>query len=400
LTAPSFGDLGVCNAVVEALAARAITEPFPIQALVMGDGLAGRDVLAKSQTGSGKTLAFALPIVERVDASAPSPAALILVPTRELATQVRDEFRDIARAKNLRAAAVFGGTRVREQGRQARGAGILIATPGRLDDLANRKLIDLGKVSVLVLDEADRMLDMGFAPQVDRIVKRLPKQRQTMFFSATLEGLVGHLARKYTHDAAEHEVVATTRTVEEANHRFVPVTLETKFAALQKILREETGITLVFVNTKVAADRLYAKLQGAGIESLTMHGNMSQPARKSALERFSSGKVRTLIATDVAARGIDIDDIAQVVNYDAPESYKTYLHRVGRTARAGKTGTGVTLVMPLERGDISVIASQLGLSEEFEAEGMKLLQPRRLYSSSRGRRSPNAMRRRRVGRRP
>jgi ATP-dependent RNA helicase RhlE len=385
----TFADLGVSPGVIEALQGTGISVPFVIQSLALPDALAGRDVLAKSKTGSGKTLGFAIPIVERLSGDEPTPAAVVLVPTRELAVQVAEDFEAIARARNLRVGLAYGGTRVREQGRSAGRAHILIATPGRLEDLAERGLVVLGGVRILVLDEADRMLDMGFQPQVDRIVRRMPRNRQTMFFSATLDGAVGRLANAYTNDATLHEVESVTATVDDADHRFIPVKSHGKVDALVELLNEDgVGLALVFVRTKRGADRLVHKLTARGIKALAMHGDLSQPARERALERFETGKVRVLVATDVAARGLDLDEITHVVNFDPPEDDKGYLHRVGRTARAGRSGTGVTFVTPDQQGDVSRVAARLALHDEFEEEGMKVAPPRVVFSgSSRGRRS-------------
>ncbi|MET0800536.1 MAG: DEAD/DEAH box helicase [Actinomycetota bacterium] len=387
----SFRDLGVSDVVIDTLAARGIDDPFPIQVMVIEDATEGRDTLAKSQTGSGKTLGFAIPIVEQLDPDARSrPEALVLVPTRELATQVRDEFVDIAKAKGLTVKAVYGGTRVSEQSRGVGQVHILIATPGRLDDLAQRRMVQLGGVRIFVLDEADRMLDMGFQPQVDRIVRRLPRDRQTMFFSATLDGAVGRIAGVYTRDPVRHEIESEGKTVDEADHRFVPVESQDKLAMLIELAHEEEpdGLTLVFVNTKRAVDSLARQLRREGVTAVTMHGDMTQQARERALQRFEDKHVGVLIATDVAARGLDLDDITLVVNYDPPQDDKGYVHRVGRTARAGRTGTGVTLVTPQQLGDVSRMAARLDLHAEFELEGMKVSPPRTVFSgSARGRRS-------------
>src|SRR3989441_1627249 len=252
----SFRELGVSPPIVDALAARSIHEPFRIQALVLPDALAGLDVLAKSPTGSGKTLAFAVPIVERTATADARPSALILVPTRELAAQVSAELESLVPAKGLKVAAVYGGVPLPAQAKRAKSAHVLVATPGRLQDLAERRLVDLSHVRILVLDEADRMLDMGFQPQVDRIVRRLPRNRQTMFFSATLDGPVGNLARAYTTEPRRHTVETTIQTVDEADHRFVPVTGSTKVETLVDSLGHDEGLSLVFVRTKRGADRL------------------------------------------------------------------------------------------------------------------------------------------------
>ncbi|MEA2461776.1 MAG: ATP-dependent helicase RhlE [Actinomycetota bacterium] len=384
---PSFEELGVSQSVIDALAKRNVVAPFEIQALVMQDALAGRDVLAKSRTGSGKTLAFAIPIAERLDPSAPKPSALILVPTRELAEQVAEETADVAAAKGLNVAAVYGGISITAQAKAMDRAHILVATPGRLEDLANRRMLKLDKVRVLVLDEADRMLDMGFQPQVDDIVDRLRGERQTMFFSATLDGDVGRLARAYTHDAATHEVVSHIQTVDGADHRFISVAATNKVEKLIEVLAEERGLALVFVRTKRGADRLAHRLKGRGVKALAMHGDLTQAARQKALRRFTSGEIDTLIATDVAARGLDLDDITHVINFDPPEDVKAYLHRVGRTARAGRTGTGVTLVTPDQELDTSRMAKRLALGEEFEEAGLTIAPPQLVYTSHRGNRS-------------
>ena len=385
----TFAELGVSSSVIEALDKTGITVPFEIQTLVLPDVMAGHDVLAKSKTGSGKTLGFAIPIVERLSEDSPTPAAVVLVPTRELAVQVAEDFDAIAHVRGLRVGLAYGGTSVREQGKTAAKAHILIATPGRLEDLAERRLVRLDGVRILVLDEADRMLDMGFQPQVDRIVRRLPRQRQTMFFSATLDGAVGRIASAYTHDARRHEVESETQTVEDADHRFIPVETHGKVDALVDLLNEDgMGLALVFVRTKRGADRLVHKLKARDIRALAMHGDLSQPARERALERFESGKVNVLVATDVAARGLDLEEITHVVNFDPPEDDKGYVHRVGRTARAGRSGTGVTFVTPDQRGDVSRVAARLDLHSEFEEQGMKVSPPRVVFSGSqRGRRS-------------
>ncbi|HEX6844650.1 MAG TPA: DEAD/DEAH box helicase [Actinomycetota bacterium] len=381
-TLPSFAELGVSEPVIEALAARGITAPFPIQAMVIEDATSGRDTLAKSRTGSGKTLGFAIPIVDRLDPdSRVRPQALILVPTRELAQQVNEDFAEIAAARHLTTKVVYGGTQVREQARGADTAHILIATPGRLQDLVERKLVKLQGVRILVLDEADRMLDMGFQPQVDRIVRQLPKDRQTMFFSATLDGAVGRIADVYTNDPVRHEVVGDEGgLVDDADHRFVPVPSHDKLTTLIQLAAAEEGLTLVFVNTKRMVDNLARQLKAQEVPALALHGDMRQEARDRALKRFAAGHVGILVATDVAARGLDLDDITLVVNYDPPLDDKGYVHRVGRTARAGRSGTSVTLVTPDQQGDVSRMAARLDLHEEFEQEGMKVAPPRVVFS--------------------
>ena len=382
----SFRELGVSAPVVDALAKLSITTPFQIQTRVVPDALAGLDVLAKSPTGSGKTLAFAIPIVEHLDANAATPAALVLVPTRELAAQVAEALAGIAAAKGLRVAAVYGGVSIPEQGKRAGWAHVLVATPGRLEDITSRRLVRRDGVRILVLDEADRMLDMGFQPQVDRIVRRLPRERQTMFFSATLDGEVGRIADAYTRDARLHEAdLPTSRERGEVEHRFVSVTADNKVEKLVELLAAERGLALVFVRTKHGADRLVKKLDRVGVTALAMHGDKTQAVRERALSRFESGKVSTLVATDVAARGLDLDEITHVINFDPPAEGKDYIHRVGRTGRAGRDGTGITLVLPEQQADVSRVAARLGHVEQFAREGMAVAPARLIYSSNRGR---------------
>ncbi len=386
MTDTTFRGLGVSAPVAEALAERGIDAPFEIQGRVLPDALAGQDVLAKAPTGSGKTLAFGIPLVERVDPEAPQPSALVLVPTRELAAQVGEVLEHIAAARGLLVATAYGGVGLRDQAKRADKAHIVVATPGRLEDLASRRMLSLAGVTMLVLDEADRMLDMGFQPQVDRIVRRLPKTRQTMFFSATLDGEVGRLARSYTIDPARHEANPDAETVEEVDHRFVQVTPETKIQTLIDLLGESDHHTLVFVRTKRGADRLLAKLRERGVSAVAMHGDMTQAARERAWARFESGKARTLVATDVAARGLDLDSITHVINFDPPEDNKGYVHRVGRTGRAGRSGVGVTLVTRDQQADVSRIAARLDLKDEFTSSGMAVAPPRLVYTSRKGRR--------------
>ena len=384
----SFRALGVSADVSEALAAREILAPFPIQALVLPDALAGVDILAKSPTGSGKTLAFGLTLVERTAPGGNAPAALVLVPTRELAQQVADELRKIGKARGLRVAAVYGGAPIPAQAKRAKTAHLLVATPGRLQDILDRRLVSVAGVRILVLDEADRMLDMGFKPQVERIVERLPRDRQTMLFSATLDGEVGELARAYTRNPSRFEATLPTHAESgEIEHKFVGVTADGKLDALIAELEADRGLALVFVRTKRGADRLAEKLGRRDVAAVALHGDMSQGARDRALARFRAGKVRTLVATDVAARGLDLADITHVINFDPPIDDTSYVHRVGRTGRAGRSGNGITLVLPEQQADVSRVAVRLGHKEQFEREGMSVARPRKVYSSRRGRRS-------------
>ena len=380
----SFLELGVSTRVAQALAERDIHAPFRIQALVLPDALAGRDVLAKSPTGSGKTLAFAVPLVELLDPAERRPSALVLVPTRELASQVAAELGTVAPAKDLRVAAVYGGISISAQAKASREAHILVATPGRLQDLIDRRIVSVEGVRMLILDEADRMLDMGFQPQVDKIVARLPKKRQTMFFSATLDGQVGELARAYTTNPSRFEAALTIDQEQgEIDHKFVSVTADNKVETLAKLLAEERGLALIFVRTKRGADRLVQKLARHNVTATAMHGDLNQNQRERALKRFETGAVSTLVATDVAARGLDLDDITHVINFDPPEEHTAYVHRVGRTGRAGRNGTGVTLVLPEQQSDVSRVARLLGETESFASEGMKVAPPRLVYASKR-----------------
>jgi len=387
MTQITFAALGVSAEVADALADRGIASPFEIQERVVPKALDGADILAKSPTGSGKTLAFGVPLVDLIAADEPRPAALVLVPTRELALQVTEELASISKAHGLSVATVYGGVPLPAQAKRAAESTIVVATPGRLQDLIDRRMLSIDAVRILVLDEADRMLDMGFKPQVDRIVKRLSSDRQTMFFSATLDGEVGELARSYTRFPVRVEAeLPHGQSPGEIDHRFVPVTQDNKVETLVALLKEQEGLSLVFVRTKRGADRLAQRLKPAGVDAVAMHGDLSQGAREQALTRFESGKVSTLIATDVAARGLDLDDVTLVVNYDPPEDTKGYTHRVGRTGRAGRSGDAVTLVLPDQQSDVSRVARLNGQADRYEETGMKVAAPKLVYSS-RGRNS-------------
>jgi ATP-dependent RNA helicase RhlE len=373
----SFADLGVSRQVAETLRMRGISEPFPIQTLVLRDALAGRDVLARSRTGSGKTLAFAVPIVERVTPGGGSPNALILAPTRELASQVTEEFRAIADVKRLKVAAVYGGVGLGPQAKRARHADIVIATPGRLLDLVQRRMLRLDRVRICVLDEADRMLDMGFLPDVTRILEMLRPDRQTMLFSATLEGAIGRLATRFIDNPVRHEVAGEDGPlVTEAHHRFVAVDQAGRLRALVRELAADRGLTLVFVRTKRGVDRLARNLKAEGFHAGALHGGMTQPARERALGRFAAGANDVLVATDVAARGLDLEHITHVINFDPPADEKDYLHRVGRTARAGRSGTGITIVTPEKTRVVGRIANVLKLHTQFGDAGLRAETPR------------------------
>jgi len=364
----SFADLGISKSVVGALAKRGITQPFPVQQMVVRDALAGHDLLVQAPTGSGKTLAFGIPLVDSIEPGARDLSALVLAPTRELASQIVDELHSIAAARRLRIAAVYGGVGFGPQTAAARRADIVVATPGRLEDLLARGVFSLDRVQVLVLDEADRMLDMGFKPAVSRIVSQTPTQRQTLFFSATLEGATGKLAAEYTRKPRRHTQAPTKQGKADVEHRFVHV--ESQSAKLEQLIGElrdpDRGRALIFVRTKRGADRLVKRLRSREVEAVAMHGDKSQGQRERALARFDNGDVDTLIATDVAARGIDVADITHVVNFDAPGDRDAYVHRIGRTGRAGRRGAGISFVLADQTADMRDIARDLGLVREFD----------------------------------
>jgi ATP-dependent RNA helicase RhlE len=356
----TFADLGVSEVVAGALANRGIEVPFPVQSMVVPDVLDGHDVLVKSPTGSGKTLAFGVPLADIVDPDGAWPSALVLAPTRELAAQIVDELAGVMHARGLKITAVYGGVGIHNQAKQAGRSHVLVATPGRLIDLIERGAVALGEIDVLVLDEADRMLDMGFKPVVDRIVRMTPRDRQTLLFSATLDGEVGRIAQEYTHAPLRHEHTPAPEKVVE--HRFRRVAHEAKVSALVHELGDpKRGLTLVFVRTKRGADRLVKRLGAQNVRAVAMHGDKSQSQREKALARFEAGKVDTLVATDVAARGIDVSGITHVINFDAPAVREDYVHRVGRTARAGASGVGITFVLDDQAREVAALASSLGL---------------------------------------
>jgi superfamily II DNA/RNA helicase len=378
----SFASLGLSADLVRVLSEQGIESPFQIQTRAVPAALGGQDVLAKAPTGSGKTLAFAIPIVERIHPGDGRPSALVLVPTRELAVQVTEVLGDLGQARGLSVASVYGGVPIPAQAAKAKKAHVLVATPGRLQDLMDRRLVNLDAVSILVLDEADRMLDMGFKPQVDRILRKVSRDRQTMFFSATLDGAVGELAQAYTSQPVRIEAeLPGENELGEIDHQFIPVTPENKVEKLVELLRDERGLALVFVRTKRGADRLALRLAKHDVRAVAMHGDKTQAAREKALAHFEAGKVTTLIATDVAARGLDLSDITHVINFDPPEDEKAYTHRVGRTGRAGRSGTGVTLVLPDQQADVSRVARLNGQHDKWEETGMTVAAPKLVYSS-------------------
>jgi superfamily II DNA/RNA helicase len=361
---PTFSDLGVSPDFVAALEDRGITSPFPVQELTIPDGLAGRDVCGKAKTGSGKTLAFGLPVLERVKAAdARRPRGLILVPTRELAVQVKDELAPLGAARGLRVGAVYGGARMETQIKElAKGVEVVVATPGRMIDMIERKEIFLDDVDQVVLDEADRMADMGFLPQVEWILRHVPGQHQTLLFSATLDGVVDTLIKRYQSDPVMHEVASEQVTVEEMQHRFLAVHEMDKVKVAAAIIRSASR-TIVFVRTKRAADRVAGDLRREGVQAASIHGDLRQNHREKALGDFGSGRLQALVATDVAARGIHVDDVDVVIHYDPPEDHKDYLHRSGRTARAGESGVVATLVLWNEELPVRRMLTRLGLDQ-------------------------------------
>lgn len=368
MSSQSFADLGVSTAIVDALARRGVERPFPVQRLVIADVLAGRDVLVKSPTGSGKTLAFGIPLADRTQADGPRPSALVLAPTRELACQIVDEIRDVAHARALRVTAVYGGVGLTRQAATAARSHVIVATPGRLEDLLARGAFTLDAISTLVLDEADRMLDMGFRPAVDRIVAACPRERQTLFFSATLDGAAGDVAARYTRSPVTREHVPPRSRAASIEHRFTPIHSGGRLATLITELNAERELALVFVRTKRGADRLVKRLATNGIEARAIHGNKSQGQRERALADFEARRIDTLVATDVAARGIDVEGVSHVINFDPPEDRDAYVHRVGRTGRAGRGGIGVTLVGAEEREKVRALARSLDLAHGLDGE--------------------------------
>ena len=362
----TFAALGVAPDLVAALAAEGIVEPFPIQALTLPDALAGRDVCGKAKTGSGKTLAFGLALLELSKPSPPGrPDSLVLVPTRELAVQVAAVLSPLAAVRGRKVAAVYGGASMDRQVKQVTsGADIVIATPGRLIDLGERGLVSVAGVRHVVLDEADRMADMGFLPQVEWFLRRIESEHQTLLFSATLDGDVDHVVRMYLRDPVRHEVESDQTTVEEMSHRFLKVHQMDKPKVAAAVARTQKR-TLVFARTKRGADRLAAQLEREGLRVGVIHGDLRQQQREAALRDFTAGKLPVLVATDVAARGIHVEGIDVVIHYDPPEDHKAYLHRSGRTARAGVEGVVVTLVLWDQELEVERLQKRIGVRQPF-----------------------------------
>ncbi|MEU9299433.1 DEAD/DEAH box helicase [Streptomyces sp. NPDC048269] len=362
----AFEDMDMPEALLKTLAAQGVTEPFPIQAATLPNSLVGRDLLGRGRTGSGKTLAFGLALLSRTAgrrAQPKQPLALVLVPTRELAQQVTDALAPYATAVNLRIATVVGGMSInRQSGALRRGAEVLVATPGRLKDLIDRGDADLSQVAITVLDEADQMTDMGFMPQVTALLKQVEPEGQTMLFSATLDKNIDKLVKMFLHDPVGHSVDPSAGAVTTMEHHVLYVMDETDKKAVATRIAARDGRVIMFVDTKRGVDRMVKKLLADGVRASGLHGGRSQPQRNRTLDWFKTGEVTALVATNVAARGIHIDDLDLVVNVDPPTDHKDYLHRGGRTARAGESGSVVTLVLPDQKRDMTRLMSDAGIS--------------------------------------
>jgi ATP-dependent RNA helicase RhlE len=363
----SFSELQISSYVKERLLHASFVTPTPVQAATIPQAIEGHDVLATAQTGTGKTLAFLIPVMEQLmREKKPGVTALVLVPTRELAMQVADQY-DALRGRQLPpAAVVVGGLAEGPQlAALRRGARLVVATPGRLEDFLERKSIDFRALRILVLDEADRMLDVGFLPAIRRIAAVLPEHRQTMCFSATLEGEVVRLVTDYMKNPVRVAIGSTTKPAENVRLQAFEVIPEHKQALLRRLLVKETGRCLVFVRTKRGADRLTKALNHDGLAAATIHGNRSQSQRTTALAGFQQGRYRVLVATDIASRGIHVEEIVHVINYDLPEVAESFIHRVGRTGRLGKRGCASTLFTRSERADLQKLERTLGISMEI-----------------------------------
>jgi len=359
---PTFAQLGVPEPISRSLAASGITDPFAIQAATIADALAGRDVCGRAPTGSGKTLAFGIPLVASVDRAEPRrPRGLVLAPTRELAEQICSELRTFA--GRVRIAVVYGGVGYGPQLKALReGVDVLVACPGRLEDLLEQGQLRLDDVDRVVIDEADRLADMGFMPQVEWILRHSERNHQTLLFSATLDGMVGGLIRRYQREPVMHEVVTREVTVAEMEHRFLAVHEMDQVKVAATIINSNSR-TLLFVRTRWGADKLNRQLDGEGVNSAAIHGDLRQAHREKSLADFSKGRIQALVATDVAARGIHVDDVDVVIHFDPPSDAKTYVHRSGRTARAGESGVVVSLVRWDGELEVRKLMRRLGLKE-------------------------------------
>ncbi|MFV0317519.1 MAG: DEAD/DEAH box helicase, partial [Microthrixaceae bacterium] len=379
----SFAELGAPMPIVDQLDERGITTPFPIQAAVLADALDGRDILGRAPTGSGKTLAFGIPLVARMDkGQRRRPTALILSPTRELAEQIGDELKPLARAMGHSVAVVYGGVGYKAQHRALdRGASLVVACPGRLEDLLGMDALTLADVSQVVVDEADRMADMGFLPAVRRIIDATAQDRQVQLFSATLEGPVAKLTADFQRDAVRHEVGSAEPDMTLAHHFFWGVERPDRVPHVAQFI-DTTGSAIVFTRTRHGADRLAKQLGRHGVDAAPIHGGRSQGQRNRALEAFSSGKVAALVATDVAARGIHVDDVGAVVHFDPPEDGATYVHRSGRTARAGASGIVLSMVEPAAGKSTVAMQRKLGLPVGVTAPDIEAVRTLELSSTN------------------
>ena len=362
MTTTQFSDLGINQDLVDVLAERGITTPFEIQTLAIPDGIAGRDVCGKAKTGSGKTLAFGIPMIQRLSKAKPHrPTGLALVPTRELAVQVCKELAPLAATRGLVFEAIYGGSPIEKQiAALKRGVDFVVATPGRMIDLIQQEELSVADLEGVVLDEADRMADMGFMPQVEWILRRTEKKHQTLLFSATLDGMVGALISRYQTDPVTHEVESREVTVAEMEHRFLAVHEMDRVRVAARIV-EASNKTIIFSRTKWGADKITGKLIDEGVTASAIHGDLRQSQREKALSDFQDGRIKCLVATDVAARGIHVDDVDVVIHYDPPSDAKTYVHRSGRTARAGEAGVVVSLVLWDEELEIRKLLRRLGM---------------------------------------
>jgi superfamily II DNA/RNA helicase len=358
----TFSSLGISEDICHALAERGITTAFPIQEMTIPDILAGRDVCGKAKTGSGKTLAFGLPLVQILPHAQPGrPTGLALVPTRELATQVRDELVAAGHARGVRIAAIYGGDPIEKQIKALKsGVEFAVCTPGRAIDLIERGDLSVADVRHVVIDEADRMADMGFLPQVEWILRNVEGTHQTLLFSATLDGVVDSLVRRYQHEPTRHEVASRGVNVESMTHLFLQVHEMDKVKVAATIIANNSR-TMIFSATKHGADRLARKLEDEGVKAAAIHGDLRQKFRERALADFADGKLAALVATDVAARGIHVDEVDVVIHHDPPSDHKTYLHRSGRTARAGESGVVVSLVLWNQELEVKRMQKRLGL---------------------------------------
>ncbi len=385
MSAATFASLGVSAPVCALLEGKGFTAPFPVQEMVIPEALDGRDLTVRAPTGSGKTLAFALPTLEFLEGPEGRPGALVLAPTRELASQISEEIAPLGAALGLKVATCYGGVPLDRQAKKAAGADFVVATPGRLLDLMRQRLIDLSHIEVLILDEADRMLDMGFIPQVEAILKGIPDDRQTMLFSATLDGDIAVLARNMTRNAGvietDHDPGTDIALSERLEQSFVACEPSNRTETLIELIKDEDDLVLVFCRTRRGAARLTERLNKLGMAASELHGDLSQAVRERTLKAFAAGTTRVLIATDVASRGIDLEDIGLVVNFDPPDDHDTYTHRVGRTARAGRTGRAITMVLPDQTDEVGRMAKRLGQEDNWLGGGMRAALPKVMYAS-------------------